>query len=422
MSDKVVTENGKRVIKLIFVSEKNNNKFYNFQENGDGTFTVEYGRVDHTSTSKTYPMSKWNTLYRQKTKKGYKDVTDLFVEESEEQDQDINSPEIQDRVVRKLMDDLQRFANKTIQRNYKVSSRSVTQAMIDEAQSIVDRLASSCKIGTDKKTLNDDLLKLYSVIPRKMKNVRNHLFQEDVTKDNHKEYLELIQEEQDTLDTMAGQVLKNTAKDKDDEETPGQDHDLLTMLGLEIKEGTKEDYDLVKKMMDYKDPGKSSKCKKVFKVVNKKTEKIFDKWLEKQDDVTVKRYWHGSRNQNWFNILQTGLLIRPSGAIHTGSMFGDGIYGANKAQKSMNYSSLRGSYWTGGSDNVGYLALFKFHVGKEKKIKKHNSSCYSLNYDKIKREGYDSVYAQGGIDLRNDEFIVYRSEQVTIEYLVEIGN
>jgi hypothetical protein len=37
-------------------------------------------------------------------------------------------------------------------------------------------------------------------------------------------------------------------------------------------------------------------------------------------------YWHGSRNENWFNIMQTGLLIRPSGAVHTGSMFGDGIY------------------------------------------------------------------------------------------------
>jgi hypothetical protein len=36
--------------------------------------------------------------------------------------------------------------------------------------------------------------------------------------------------------------------------------------------------------------------------------------------------------------MQTGLLIRPSGAI-SGSMFGDGIYFADKAQKSIGYSS-----------------------------------------------------------------------------------
>jgi poly [ADP-ribose] polymerase len=44
--------------------------------------------------------------------------------------------------------------------------------------------------------------------------------------------------------------------------------------------------------------------------------------------------------------MQTGLLIRPSGAVHTGSMFGDGIYFADKAQKSIGYSSLSGSHWT----------------------------------------------------------------------------
>jgi poly [ADP-ribose] polymerase len=37
-------------------------------------------------------------------------------------------------------------------------------------------------------------------------------------------------------------------------------------------------------------------------------------------------------------------MIRPSGAVYTGSMFGDGIYFADKAAKSIGYSSLSGSY------------------------------------------------------------------------------
>ena len=111
-----------------------------------------------------------------------------------------------------------------------------------------------------------------------------------------------------------------------------------------------------------------------------------------------------------------------AGAVHTGSMFGDGIYGANKAQKSIGYTSLRGSYWASGSDNKAYLALFDFHVGNEKHIKNHTSDCYTLNKSRLEKEGFDSVYAHGGADLRNDEFIVYDAAQVTVKYLVEISN
>jgi poly [ADP-ribose] polymerase len=63
--------------------------------------------------------------------------------------------------------------------------------------------------------------------------------------------------------------------------------------------------------------------------------------------------------------MQTGLLIRPSGAVHTGSMFD--VYFADKAQKSIGYSSLSGSHWTKGNENRAFLALFDVHVGNQKK-------------------------------------------------------
>jgi poly [ADP-ribose] polymerase len=144
--------------------------------------------------------------------------------------------------------------------------------------------------------------------------------------------------------------------------------------------------------------------------------------LEKALDKKKRLYFHGSRNENWFNILQTGLLIRPSGAVHTGSMFGDGIYFADKAQKSIGYTSLNGSYWARGGDNKAFLALFDVHLGKQKEILHHDSSCYSLSDKVLKKDGYDSVFAKGGADLRNNEFIVYNSAQCTVSHLIEIGN
>ena len=38
------------------------------------------------------------------------------------------------------------------------------------------------------------------------------------------------------------------------------------------------------------------------------------------------------------------------------------------------------------------------------------------------KEGYDSVFAKGGADLRNNEFIVYDGKQCTIAYIIEMRN
>jgi poly [ADP-ribose] polymerase len=274
------------------------------------------------------------------------------------------------------------------------------------------------------------LLKLYTIIPRRMDNVKDHLFRDvsnDVTLTNAQR---LLDNEQSALDTMAGQVelIKQQreaakkaaeAEAKGDEEVVEEEVTILDQMGLTVEvETDTETLELVKKLMG----PNANQIKKVFKVRNNKTQVKFDKNLEKAEVKKKRLYWHGSRNENWFNIMQSGLLIRPSGAVHTGSMFGDGIYFADKAQKSIGYSSLRGSYWAHGGDNKAFLALYDVHLGKQKEILHHDSSCYKLSQKVMDAEGYNSVYAKGGADLRNNEFIIYRAEQCTISHLIEIGN
>lgn len=65
--------------RLTCITADNHNKFYNMTENGDGTFTVEYGRIDQSSRTTTYPMSRWETIYNQKISRGYTDVTELYI-------------------------------------------------------------------------------------------------------------------------------------------------------------------------------------------------------------------------------------------------------------------------------------------------------------------------------------------------------
>ena len=75
-----MTEEIKRYKKLVFVDGnecKNNNKVYIMKENSDGTFTVEWGRIGNPLTRTTYSFRELDKKYREKTKKGYVDVTDL---------------------------------------------------------------------------------------------------------------------------------------------------------------------------------------------------------------------------------------------------------------------------------------------------------------------------------------------------------
>ena len=434
----IVKENGLRYAKLIHVSvdngmTDNSNKVYIMEELSDGRIKCEYGRVGKNMTTVYKSSHEWDKIVREKTsnKKGYTDVTDLLAEPVVDDSKPVNNKvdSIKDDIVRKLVDELMSFANKSIQRNYKVTQEAVSEQQVNAAQEVINAISSLLVLGVDKKHVNDMLLKLYTIIPRRMDNVKSHLIG-DVNSDTDLENAQrIIGSEQSALDTMAGQVelikqQKDAAKKAAEAEANGVEEEveevtILDQMGLSIEvENDTETLDLIKKLMG----PNVNQMKKVYKVVNNKTQVKFDKNLEKASVKKKRLYWHGSRNENWFNILQTGLLIRPSGAVHTGSMFGDGIYFADKAQKSIGYSSLRGSYWAHGGDNKAFLALFDVHLGNQKEILHHDSSCYKLSDSVLKKDGYDSVFAKGGADLRNNEFIVYKPEQCTVSHLIEIGN
>jgi poly [ADP-ribose] polymerase len=102
-------------------------------------------------------------------------------------------------------------------------------------------------------------------------------------------------------------------------------------------------------------------------------------------------------------------------------MFGYGTYYADKARKSWGYTSAKGSYWANGASNEAYMALFKVHLGNSLQVDRHESWCSSLTNKKLRTRGpYDSVFAKGGYDLRNNEFIVYTEQQSTIKYLIQM--
>lgn len=420
----ITKANGLRYAKLIHVSVENgktgnSNKVYIMEELADGRIRCDYGRVGKELKVEYKDKSKWDSVYRQKLSKtkGYTDVTELMVEPVTNTNGS-KTVDISDKQVKGLIDDLMAFANKSIQQNYKVTQEAVSEQQVNAAQNVIDEINQTLDIGVDLKVINDLLMKLYITIPRKMKDVRDHLFSPVTNSSTLKLAKELIANEQDTLDTMAGQVKLLKQKAVLSNKSSGANSTILDQMGVTIEvETDPETLALIYKLLG----SSKDQVKKIFKVNNPKTKETFDKFVAAAKVKKKRLYFHGSRNENWFNLLQTGLLIRPAGAVYTGSMFGDGIYLADKAQKARGYSSLRGSRWTNGNANKGYIALFDSHVGNQKEITNHTSSCYSLCEAVLKKGGYDSVFAKGGYDLINNEYVLYNSKQCTISHLMELN-
>ncbi|MFA5048314.1 MAG: WGR domain-containing protein [Patescibacteria group bacterium] len=127
--------------------------------------------------------------------------------------------------------------------------------------------------------------------------------------------------------------------------------------------------------------------------------------------------WHGTRPQNMVGIITRGLTIRPSGAVYTGSMFGDALYFAESSSKSMNYCGSKGAYWSGSSGNDSvFMFLADVIVGKP----------HVVTYSQFFRQppsGCHSVYAVPGGGLYNSENMIYNSsgpnQQHRLKYIVE---
>lgn len=392
---------------VMVTASANNNKYYKMIPEGD-RWTAEYGRVGSSSQRRTYSMSQWNSKYSEKIKKGYVDQTDLI----HDLVQTKKSPKseykkIENRCIAEIVERLQSMAKKAIKENYTVSSNKVTQAMVDEAQDILTGLLPIKNLDE----FNDTLLRLFTTIPRKMGNVKNYLA------NTEQDFPKIIKAEQDLLDVMRGQVVQKTIV----EESPSETHDctILEHLGLSFEECTPEDIATIKIALG----SCADKFYNAWCVKNLKTEERYQKFISENHINDERLLFHGSRNENWWSIINTGLVLRPTNAVITGKMFGYGTYLSPTAKKSLGYTSINGSYWAKGNSKSAFMALMKVAYGKPYDVYSFDPKYYSFDYDKLQKvsPGANCLHAHAGRGmLYNDEIVVYKEEQSTIKYLIEL--
>lgn len=400
-------------VHLLMITAQNNNKYYNMVCIDENTWQAKYGRVGASEQVRTYPMRDWDKKYNEKIKKGYIDRSNMIEDLIDVKTKSPTSEYkvIPNKSIREIVEKLQSLARQTVEKNYKVKSNIVTQKMVDTAQELLDSMVDFK--GTVNE-FNNKLLELFSIIPRKMKDVSDYLVS---TKDD---FNQKIIEESDILDTMRSQVYVKDVQEDTTKNNINHDMTILEALGLEIEEVTDDEISMIKGLMNES----KDKFKRAWKVTNHKTQKRFDDFVSTHHITDTRLLFHGSRTENFWSILQTGLVLRPTNAVITGKMLGIGIYFSPKCKKSIGYTSLSGSYWAKGNNNTAYMALFDTAYGIPYDVYNFDSKYYTFNYEKLQqaKKGADCLHAhaEAGM-LRNDEIVYYKEDQMTIKYLIEIG-
>lgn len=375
------------------------NKFYELIEENN-QIKVNYGRVESTSTTIYKPLTQWDSIIREKEKKGYKNVTDLVSIKEEVKSKVIEekTQEIKDVYVKEFIDLLEKYTKGLVNTTYSVTPKNVTEQQINTAQNLINEL-NKFKSFTEAQT-NSLLIQLYTTIPRRMQDVRDHL----LPKLNLEKTL---QQEQDNLDAMASLIDKkiDIKKIKTKKET----NTILDKIGvkMELTNSTQEIQYIVNQFKSY------HKVHKIFKIQKDSEDEKLNNWVKNRKNKETRFLIHGTRMTSVLPIMEQGLKIRPQGNFQfSGKVYGDGNYFSETASKSLNY--------TGNTPDRVFF-VYEVHTGNPFKYSGwFKGNDFQLNFNELDKRGFDSTFVEAGGGLLNTEIIAYKEEQCSPKYIIWI--
>ena len=300
----------------------------------------------------------------------------------------------------------------------------LTLSHLEKAKKVLEKINKNVKPDITKipKKMTDLNNEYLSLIPRSFGN--------KISKDQMIITGDKVLSEFDLLNQMEAAIKITDIKAQEDEAKE------KVSVGFEMKLASKEVTSEIiaqvqKSRVDSRGRSKHSnldhyKVKRVFEIHNKKERINFEaeakrlKEYKKENkirkvnklDYQEVDLFHGSRNSNILSILMNGIYIPPSNAAHvTSRMYGSGVYGADVVTKSLNYS--RGG-WGSGVRNRNrsiFCFIMRFALGK---VHETGSALKTGT-----PAGFNSIFAKGGYDLQNNEYIVPKASQTTMSYLIE---
>lgn len=448
---------------LIMVSaQQNNNKFYHVTLTSDGTVTKRWGRVgtDGTQSTERTGLGGFQRIISAKQKKGYVKTDVITLAENDGQQEKlskiahtalVNKESKPDAVITELVDTLVKLNNHDILETsggmIKINNSGlittplglISQNSISCAKTLLNKLEQT-PTNTDMFSgMLEDYLRL---IPQKVgarRGWEKEFFKEENSFVKQQDFLKQLS---DSLSLQADrkkvQVEENDNTDDDESK-----YEKLFRFHISLCEDSKE----FKRIEEMFEKGKSSyhpgshlKLKKIYSLEDQNGNDAYNEALNRLG--TEYEVWHGTRAHNLLSILRKNLYcppLRGSTIQIQGRAFGSGVYLSPAAvpasssrflkgkttivpggsSKSLNYS-LGGVWDNGPRDNRCFMLLGKAVMGR---IFNPQGSWGSFSDDAVQKSGkYDSIHAKPGqTGLKNDEIIIWNTNQISLNYICEFG-
>ncbi len=387
--------------------ESNNYKYYEIIPSEEDFFTVRFGRMNENllsftpsgrTTHEPYESRMYWIRYYEKLSKGYVDNSDIYIAcrsnktLRRKKDASGNLTPVSKSLEEKLYYDLMSYSKKVVEENIMVSKMTTSQ--LERYNTLYFELCGTRNL----EEFNRILLELYSICPRKISDVSSQMAS------NAAGRREILEKEKDLNASINAVFGMNT------EENRLRDNP-FTSMDIELYAAT---YEQRKHVLDHLYDELKPKVRNIYRVIPRKQKEKFEQYLSDHHIEIIKELWHGSRNENWLSIIEKSLLLYPD-AVITGKMFGDGIYFASDIYKSLNYTSMKGSYWSKGTASVGYMGLFATAYGEPLKV----TAPKTYREDDLIKANKNCIHAEAGQYLRNDEIVFYNEDAVLLNYIVE---
>lgn len=429
----------------------NNNKYYAIElHTAKGSYRVytHYGRTDDLETNPNagaresryfsdvgFAEATYQKIYREKTKKGYKELSLASAKIGSRKSIGKSSGEIDVKTLKKLDEQNKGDSKKKVAPTIMISPQVqelvsylyseatnaltttvnaqitangietplgvLTIGQIDKGQAILDSLVASFgKKKKDQAELTTLSGEFYTVIPHKFGRTR------DAALSAVLDSADKLNEKQDTLQLMRDMLNVNG---KTNVLVNPQIEQKYLALGCKIELVSPGTFKEIKEYVEKSAVSKYTKynVKNIWKVQRPDEHKAYA-----TDIGNHKLLFHGSAAKNWVGILSRGLLL-PKIVVSLGvrrtdaGWLGNGIYFGDAICTSYNYAGA-------GKKNTRFISIANVALGT---IKQYRKITYGLDSPPA---GFHSCHGVRGSEFSDNEFVVYKQNQQRLEYLIEI--
>lgn len=451
---------------LIMVSaQQNNNKFYHVTLTDDNTVTKRWGRVgtEGTQSTERTGFSGFQRIVSAKQKKGYVKTDVITLAENNGNQEKLSKiahtalvtkESKPDAVITELIETLVKLNNHDILETsgglIKINNAGlittplglISQNSIHSAKTLLNKLEHTSQSSNDFSNLLEDYLRL---IPQKVGARRG--WEKEFFKDasSFVKQQDFLKQLSDSLSLQADRQKVNAEVEEENTDDDESKYDKLFRFRISLCEDSKEFKrieNLFEKGKSSYHPGSHLKLKKIYSLEDQNGTDAYNEALKRLGGEA--EVWHGTRAHNLLSILRKNLYcppLRGSTIQIQGRMFGSGVYLSPAAfpknssklsvrskveiipggsSKSLNYS-LGGVWDNGPRDNRCFMLLGKAVMGR---TYYPQGSWGSFGDDSVQKSGnYDSIHAKPGqTGLRNDEIIIWNTDQIALNYICEFGS